>query len=78
MRIVDGGGVGGVDMSIICCEAESGLVVVRGGEVDGEGGCGSTRVSSASIMRSVEQKFVRFEPLKSLGFDFPVTEQDFD
>lgn len=46
--------------------------------MDGDGGWGSTRVSNASITRSVEHKSLQLYSLKSFGFDFPATEDDFD
>jgi len=44
----DGGGVGGVDISIICCGVE--IVFDEdncGGGDDGDGGCGSANVRKA-------------------------------
>ena len=46
--IDDGGGVGGVDSSIICCGAVMELVdEIGGGEDEGDGGKGSARVRRA-------------------------------
>lgn len=70
--------MGGVDMSIICCDAERGLVVDNGGDVEGDGGCGSIKVSNASMTRFVEQECVRGSSEKSTGLVFPATEDDFD
>ena len=45
--IVEEGGVGGVDMSIICCVVEIEFDEDNGGGDDGDGGCGSTNVRKA-------------------------------
>jgi len=43
-----GGGVGGVDISMICSEVERGLFDEgNGGDVEGDGGRGSIRVLNA-------------------------------
>ncbi len=44
---MDGGGVGGVDNSIICCEVEIVFDEDNGGDDEGEGGCGSANVRKA-------------------------------
>jgi hypothetical protein len=43
----DGGGVGGVDISIICCDVDIEFVEDNGGDDDGDGGCGSANVRKA-------------------------------
>jgi hypothetical protein len=46
--IVDGGGVGGVDISIICSDVDIEFVEGNnGGDVEGEGGRGSISVFNA-------------------------------
>lgn len=57
--IVDeGGGVGGVDRSIICCGAVIELVdEIGGGEDEGDGGKGSARVRRAWLTRRDEQEY---------------------
>ncbi len=45
--VEDGGGVGGVDNSIICCGVEIEFDEDNGGEDDGDGGRGSANVRSA-------------------------------
>lgn len=51
----DGGGVGGVDINIICSAVVNGELDGNGGDDEGDGGCGSINVRNARFIRSVEQ-----------------------
>lgn len=53
----DGGGVGGVDSNIICCDVEIEFDDDNGGEDEGDGGCGSTSVDRAWLTRRDEHEY---------------------
>ncbi len=57
----NGGGVGGVDISMICWGVDIGVVEDNDGsgvgDVDGDGGCGSTNVHNAWLTRSDEHEY---------------------
>ncbi len=56
----DGGGVGGVEISMICwgtdIEVVEGNDGGSGGDVEGDGGCGSTNVRNAWLARCNEHE----------------------
>jgi len=53
----DGGGVGGVDISIICWGVEIEFVEDNGGGDDGDGGWGSANVRKAWLTRRDEHEY---------------------
>jgi len=59
--IDDGGGVGGVDISMICWDVDIGVVEGNdggnGGDVEGEGGCGSINVRNALLTWCDEHEY---------------------
>ncbi len=55
--IDDGGGVGGVDTSMICWGVDIGVVEGNDGDGSGDGGCGSTNVYNAWLTRRDEHEY---------------------
>lgn len=53
----DGGGVGGVDINIICCDADMEFDDDNGGGDDGDGGCNSVNVDKAWLTRRDEHEY---------------------
>jgi hypothetical protein len=73
--IIDSGGVGGVDISMICWDVDIGVIEGNdggsGGDVEGDGGCGSINVRNAWLTRRDEHEYEWSNSIDSNGLCFP-------
>lgn len=73
---VDDGGVGGVDINIICCDVDMEFDDDNGDGDDGDGGCGSLNVDKAWLTRRDEHEYGWSSSIENDGRCLPAVFND--